>query len=135
MKKRSQLPATHADCPIRDVLDGIGNKWSYLILLALAERPMRFGEFRAEINDISQRALTKTLRSLQRDGFVARDVFSTTPPSVRYRLTELGESLVGPVKLLERWAIESKFAILRHRDVFDDTEGRTPAPSAPVRKK
>jgi len=118
------------------VLDGIGNKWSYLILLALAERPMRFGEFRAEIDDMSQRALTETLRSLRRDGLVARDVFSTTPPSVRYRLTELGESLAGPVKLLERWAIESKFAILRHRDVFDGTEGRAPTPSPPpVRKK
>jgi DNA-binding HxlR family transcriptional regulator len=135
MKKRSRSPTTHAECPIRDVLDDIGNKWSYLILLALAERPMRFGEFRTEINDISQRALTKTLRSLRRDGFVARDVFSTTPPSVSYRLTELGESLVGPVKLLERWAIESKFAILRHRDVFDDTEGRAPTPPAPLRKK
>src|ERR1700723_1048854 len=117
MKKRLRPPTTHDECPIRDVLDGIGNKWSYLILLALAERPMRFGEFRAEIHDISQGALTKTLRSLRRDGLIARDVFATIPPSVRYRLTELGESLAGPVKLLERWATESTFAILRHRDV------------------
>jgi DNA-binding HxlR family transcriptional regulator len=121
MKKRSQRPGTHVECPIRNVLNDIGNKWSYLILLALAERPMRFGEIRAEIDDISQRALTEALRSLRRDGFVARDPFSTTPPSIRYRLTELGESLVGPVKLLERWAIEKKFEILRHRDVFDGT--------------
>jgi DNA-binding HxlR family transcriptional regulator len=135
MKKRSRSPTTHAECPIRVLLDGIGNKWSYLILLALAEHPMRFGEFRSEIDDISQRALTETLRNLRRDGLIARDVFATIPPSVRYRLTELGESLVGPVKLLERWAIESKFAILRHRDVFDDAEGGAPTPSAPVRKK
>jgi DNA-binding HxlR family transcriptional regulator len=128
MNKRSRVPTTHADCPIRDLLDGIGNKWSYLILLALAERPMRFGEFRSEIDDISQRALIKTLRRLRRDGFVARDLFSTIPPSIRYRLTELGESLVGPVRLLERWAVESQVAILRHRDVFDDNEKQASTP-------
>jgi DNA-binding HxlR family transcriptional regulator len=85
-------------CPIRDVLDGI-SKWSCLVLLALAERPMRFGEFRAEIDGISQSALAEALHRLRRDGYIARDV--------RYRLTALGESLIGPVKLLERWAIEN----------------------------
>jgi DNA-binding HxlR family transcriptional regulator len=113
---------------IRDLLDVIGNKWSYLILLALAKRQMRFGEFRGEIDDISQRALTQTLRNLRRDGIVARDLFPTTPPSVRYRLTELGESLVAPVRLLERWAIENMVAILQHRDVFDKAQGRAPTP-------
>jgi DNA-binding HxlR family transcriptional regulator len=114
--------------PIRDVLDGIGNKWGYLILLSLAERPMRFGEFRAELGDISQRALTETLRRLGRDGFVARDRASMTPSGIPYRLTELGTSLVGPVKLLERWAMENMVAILRHRDAFDDARRRAPAP-------
>jgi DNA-binding HxlR family transcriptional regulator len=124
MKKRARPSSAHAECPIRDVLDGIGNKWSYLILLALAERPMRFGEFRAEIDDISQRALTETLRSLRRDGFVLREVFSAPPLGVRYRLTDLGESLIGPVRLLECWASENTFTILRHREVFDDAKGR-----------
>jgi DNA-binding HxlR family transcriptional regulator len=119
MKKRSRPPESHVECPIRNVLHEIGNTWSYLILLALAQGPMRLGEIRAEIDDISQRTLTETLRSLRRNGFVARDPFLTTPPSIRYRLTDLGESLVGPVKLLEHWAIEKKFEILRHRDVFD----------------
>jgi DNA-binding HxlR family transcriptional regulator len=89
---------------------------------------MRFGEFRSEIDDISQRALTQTLRSLRRDGIVARDLFPTTPPSVRYRLTELGESLVGPVRVLERWAIDHMVAIMQHRDVFDRAQGRAPTP-------
>jgi DNA-binding HxlR family transcriptional regulator len=124
MKKQSQPEAARSEWPIRDVLDSIGNKWSYLIFLALAERPMRFGEFRTEIDDISQRALTKTLRSLRRDGFVARDVFTTTPPGVRYHLTELGESLVKPVKLLERWAKDNMVAILQHRDAFDESKER-----------
>jgi DNA-binding HxlR family transcriptional regulator len=121
MKKRSRRPPeTHDDRPIGDLLDGFGNRWGYLIFLALAERPMRFGEFRVEIEDISQRALTETLRDLRRDGLVARDILSTTPPGIRYRLTELGESLVGPVKLLEGWAKENMLAILRHRDAFDE---------------
>jgi DNA-binding HxlR family transcriptional regulator len=128
MKKRSRRLTPPDDYPIRELLDGIGNKWSYLILLSLAERPMRFGEFRVEIDDISQRALTETLRSLQRDGFVARAPFSTRPPSIRYRLTELGESLVGPVKCLERWATDNMTAIMRHRDTFDETKGQPPAP-------
>jgi DNA-binding HxlR family transcriptional regulator len=119
MKKRSRFPVTNTDGSIPDVLHGIGNKWSFLILLVLAKRPMRFSEFRSEIDDISQRSLTEALRKLQRDGFVARDLFSATPPRVRYRLTDLGESFLGPVKLLERWAIENGVAILRHRDVFD----------------
>jgi DNA-binding HxlR family transcriptional regulator len=81
---------------------------------------MRVAEFRVEIDNISQRALTKTLRSLRRDGLVARDVYARTPPGVRYRLTALGVSLVGPIKLLERWATENMVALVRHRDAFDD---------------
>ncbi len=83
----------HADCAVRGVLDRIGEKWSYLLVLSLAERPHRFGELRRKVTDISQRMLTETLRSLQRDGLVDRAVFATTPPSVEYRLTELGQSL------------------------------------------
>jgi DNA-binding HxlR family transcriptional regulator len=124
MKKPLRMPAMHAECLIREALDCVGNKWSCLILLALAESPMRFGEFRTEIDGISQRALVETLQSLRRDGLVARDLVSRTPPSICYRLTDLGESLVGPVRRLERWAMRSKFAILRHREVFDDAEAR-----------
>jgi DNA-binding HxlR family transcriptional regulator len=122
MKKRSRAPTDSDFCSIRAVLDGIGGKWGFLILLALANGPMRFGEFRVEIDRISQRALAETLRDLRRDGLVARDVFSTTPPSVRYRLTDLGKSLVVPIRELERWATESVVAIVRHREAFDATE-------------
>jgi DNA-binding HxlR family transcriptional regulator len=125
MKKRSRPPAADVEC-IRDVLDGIGNKWSYLILLILAAHPMRFREIRAEIDDISQRALTETLRNLQRDGYIALGRLPAAEPSVRYELTELGQSLVVPVKRLERWAIENKFEILRHRDMFDNAGDPSP---------
>ena len=91
-------------CPIRDVLDRIGDKWSTLLIFVLAERPHRFGELRRAIFDISQRMLTQTLRELQEDGLISRTVHPTTPPSTEYALTELGRSLVGPLSALLRWA-------------------------------
>ena len=72
-----------AKCPVRDVLDRIGDKWSVLILKNLEEGPRRFGALRRMIGDISQRMLTQTLRDLQRDGLILRTVYPTVPPSVR----------------------------------------------------
>ena len=109
----------HPDCAIRGVLDRIGDKWSYLLVLSLSERPHRFGELRREIDDISQRMLTETLRSLQRDGLVDRDVFATTPPSVEYRLTKLGHSLLEPMRRLVAWAELKQPAIQSARETYD----------------
>lgn len=111
------------DCPIRAVLDRIGDKWSYLLVLHLADGPRRFGELRRAIDDISQRMLTETLRSLQRDGLVSRTVFPTTPPSVEYRLTELGRSLLAPMRELVRWADAKRPDILAAREAYDRGEG------------
>ncbi|MBS7540203.1 winged helix-turn-helix transcriptional regulator [Ancylobacter lacus] len=108
-----------ADCPIRTVLDRIGDKWSYLLVLHLASGPKRFGELRRGIEDISQRMLTETLRSLQRDGLVARTVFPTTPPAVEYRLTPLGQSLLEPMGGLVAWAIGQAEAIRAAREAYD----------------
>ena len=91
-------------CPIRDVLDRVGDKWSTLLVFTLAERSHRFGELRRAIPDISQRMLTQTLRELQEDGLISRTVHPTTPPSTEYALTDLGRSLVGPLAALARWA-------------------------------
>lgn len=100
-----------ADCPVRDVLDRIGDKWSVLLLLTLAERPHRFGALRRAVPDISQRMLTQTLRDLGKDGFLRRTVHPTIPPSVEYALTPLGESLLTPLLALVRWADEHHAAI------------------------
>jgi len=78
-------------CPVRDVLDKIGDKWSMLLVMTLASGPKRFNQLHREVPDISQKMLTQTLRDLQRDGLVARQVFDTKPPSVEYRLTPLGQ--------------------------------------------
>ena len=107
------------ECPTRNVLDRIGDKWSILIVMTLAERKRRFGELRREIPDISQRMLTQTLRDLQRDGLVSRHVFPTNPPSVEYRLTELGTSLLAPMAGLVGWADANHAAIKVAREAFD----------------
>ena len=111
--------ASMADCPVRDVLDRVGGKWSTLILQTLGERPHRFGELRRAIPDISQRMLTQTLRDLNRDGLVRRQVFPTLPPSVEYRLTPLGLSLLGPVAGLVGWAEANHAAIAAARAAYD----------------
>ncbi|WP_291181580.1 helix-turn-helix domain-containing protein [Hyphomicrobium sp.] len=105
-------------CPVRDVLDHVGDKWSTLIVLTLGERPYRFGELRRAIPDISQRMLTQTLRDLQRDGLVSRHVFPTLPPSVEYRVTPLGASLLEPLAGLIRWADAHHAEIRRAREQF-----------------
>lgn len=108
-----------SECPVRQVLDQIGDKWSTLMLLSLSERPYRFGELRRLIPDISQRMLTQTLRDLQRNGLILRTVFPTQPPSVEYRLTPLGESLLEPLHALVRWAETHYGRIQSARRHFD----------------
>ena len=93
-----------AACPVRDVLDQLGDKWSTLLLIALAGGPRRFGVLRRTVPDISQRMLTQTLRDLQRDGLIRRQVFPTKPPSVEYSLSPLGTSLLEPLAALVAWA-------------------------------
>jgi DNA-binding HxlR family transcriptional regulator len=106
-------------CPVRDVLDKIGDKWSMLLVMTLAAGPKRFNQLHREVPDISQKMLTQTLRDLQRDGLVARQVFDTKPPSVEYRLTELGYSLIVPFGHLIEWANISIPRIDKARQDFD----------------
>jgi DNA-binding HxlR family transcriptional regulator len=89
--------------------------------MTLAERPHRFGELRRGVADISQRMLTQTLRDLQRDGLVDRRVFPTNPPSVEYRLTALGVSLLRPMAVLVRWSDDHHAKIKAARARFDRT--------------
>jgi DNA-binding HxlR family transcriptional regulator len=106
-------------CPTRDLLDSIGDKWSTLILMSLAAKPLRFNAVRRAIPDISKRMLTETLRSLERDGMVSRHVFATKPPSVEYRLTDLGESLLESMTALVEWTERSHSEVLQARARFD----------------
>jgi len=105
-------------CPVRNVLDQLGDKWSVLIITALAHRPYRFGELKREIADISQRMLTQTLRDLQADGLIEREVFPTTPPSVEYRLSPMGRSFLVPLSAMVDWAFANYGAIKDARVEF-----------------
>ena len=94
-------------CPVRDVLDRIGDRWSILVLLNLAKGTMRFSVLKRALGDISQRMLAQTLRTLEQDGFVSRTVYPTVPPKVEYTLTALGESLLEKFEPLVMWASEN----------------------------
>lgn len=108
-----------SDCPVRGVLDRLGDKWTTLIVIALAGGPRRFSEIQRRIPDISKRMLTQSLRSLQRDGLLCRTVFPTTPPSVEYRLTKLGYSLLDPLGALIAWAEGNQAQMVAARKAFD----------------
>ena len=114
-------------CPVRGVLDRVGEKWSILVLITLASRPHRFNDLVRAIPDISKRMLTQTLRGLERDGLVGREVFATKPPSVEYRLSALGMSLLDPLSALIAWAEHHQQSIERTRERFDGAAANMPA--------
>jgi DNA-binding HxlR family transcriptional regulator len=113
------LARTGQGCPVRDLLDRIGDKWTTLVLIALSAGPARFSAIHRAVPDVSKRMLVQSLRWLERDGLVERRVFPTTPPSVEYRLTPLGQSAMGPISNLVRWADASRGAITAARARFD----------------
>ncbi len=106
-------------CPMRDVLDRIGDSWSLLVIINLQERPVRFNALKRSIEGISQRMLTVTLRSLERDGLVRRTVKPTTPPEVEYALTEVGQSIAVPIGALGLWAAQNRHLLVQARARFD----------------
>jgi len=109
---------------VRAVLDRVGDKWSVLLVSLLGEGTMRFNELRRSIEGISQRMLTLTLRGLERDGLVSRTVYPTIPPRVDYALTELGRTLLDPVRGLGSWADKHRTEIQQARERFDKKHAR-----------
>ncbi len=109
----------HDSCPVREVLNRVGDKWSVFIVGLLADGPKRFSELRRTIEGISQRMLTLTLRGLERDGLVTRTVYPTIPPRVEYQLTELGRTLRKPIQSLAKWAQENREGIQQARNRYD----------------
>ena len=107
-------------CPVRDVLDRVGDAWSVLVILLLGEQgPYRFNALKRAIGDISQRMLAVTLRHLERDGLISRKVFPTNPPQVEYALTDLGRSLHDRLGGLTQWAVENHAPIKAARQQYD----------------
>lgn len=108
------------DCPVRNVVAQIGDKWSILILFALVDGPDRFNALKSRIEGISQRMLTQTLRDLERDGFVLRTVYPQVPVKVEYELTELGRGLTSSVWQLVFWADDHHGQIRQARQQYDE---------------
>jgi DNA-binding HxlR family transcriptional regulator len=106
-----------ADCPARTTLDLVADTWSVVVVFGLGRGPRRYLDLRERIGGISNKMLTQTLRKLEGSGLVERRSLPTAPAGVEYRLTRLGESLLGPVSVLARWAEE-------HADELVDAGGR-----------
>ena len=107
MDKKEILNATFPDCPVRNVISSMTDKWSLLVLYTLEQQNvLRFNDLWRQIPDISQRMLTSTLRHLENDGIISRETFAEVPPKVEYRLTERGKSLMPHLDALLSWGME-----------------------------
>lgn len=116
------FPRGEFNCPVREVLDRIGDKWSLLVIARLGDGTQRFGDLLRTVDGVSQRMLTRTLRSLERDGLVTRTDYHEVPPKVEYELTPLGRTLRDPVEALSEWASQHRPVIRENRRRYDDTD-------------
>jgi DNA-binding HxlR family transcriptional regulator len=114
------------DChALAETLARIGDKWTVMVVGGLAHGPMRYNELRRMISGISQRMLTLTLKGLEEDGLVSRTQYPTIPPRVDYALTDLGETLIGPLLVLNSWAEEHRPAIEAAQKSFAERAGES----------
>jgi DNA-binding HxlR family transcriptional regulator len=122
---------TREDCQVRQILDRIADKWSLLVIALLDNRRLRFTELRREIDGVSQRMLTVTLRSLERDGLVKRTVHPVVPPRVEYELTSLGRTLHTTIQSLVTWTEAHQEEIAQARTAYDTRAAQTAEATAP----
>ncbi len=113
-------------CPTRQVLDGIADRWTVLVIRRLSSGTLRFAQIRRSVDGISPKALTNTLRSMERDGLLTRRVYASFPHKVEYSLTDLGRSACGLVEAICEWAEANIERVQQAREVYD----RTPHASA-----
>ncbi|MCW4459230.1 helix-turn-helix domain-containing protein [Microbacterium sp. MPKO10] len=110
----------NADCPTRRVLDRIGDRWTVLIVGILGQGDARFSELRRQVEGVSQKMLTQTLRALERDGLVRRTVFPEVPVRVEYALTEAGRTLLEPLNALQEWSIAHMGDVAESQKRYDN---------------
>jgi DNA-binding HxlR family transcriptional regulator len=131
--KPGNLEETENCRRVSAILARVGDKWTVLVVRELERGPRRFSELRRGLGSISQKMLTTTLRSLERDGFVSRTVFPTVPPRVDYELTALGRDLSLPIAGLAQWAVKNADRIERARAKFDGVGESTRAGASEAR--
>lgn len=110
-----------SQCPVRNVLSRIGDRWSLLVLLALHDKAeaMRFSDLCRAIPDVSQKMLTSTLRKLEADDLLSRTIYPEVPPRVEYKLTKRGKTLIPLLNQLVDWSLDNMDAIIRHREKYE----------------
>ena len=96
----------HQNCPLRQMFDLIGDRWTSVVLFVISEDVRRYSDLQRSIPGVSKKMLTQTLRKLERDGLISRTVYPTVPPKTEYRLTPLGLRLLEPITALVEWAKE-----------------------------
>lgn len=117
--KKNTKKSTSDKCPVRNVLDRFGDKWSVLILLSLDKTDkIRFNELHKSIGDISQKMLTATLRTLEADGLIKRTIYAEVPPRVEYEITPRGKTLLPHIHALVDWAIQNIQGIKTSRSQY-----------------
>jgi DNA-binding HxlR family transcriptional regulator len=109
----------NANCAARQILDVIADKWATLIIGLLEAQPMRFSALQKRIGGISQKMLTQTLRSLERDGLVQRTIYAEVPPRVEYALTPLGQTLCEPIYAIIKWSEENIATVMTAQQRYD----------------
>jgi DNA-binding HxlR family transcriptional regulator len=119
MKASLKPNAYAANCPTRQILDRVGDKWAVLILLLVRDEPMRFNALRRAIEGISQKMLSQVLKSLERDGLIKRRVIATVPVTVEYSITPLGATLSEAVDALRDWAESNLKDVLSAQRRYD----------------
>ena len=119
MNRNEVRDALYPDCPIRNVLSRVGDKWSMLVLFTLENNnSQRFKELQRNIPDISQKMLTATLKTLEGDGLILREAFPEIPPRLEYSLTQKGQSLLPLINNLISWASENMEDIIKSRKQY-----------------
>jgi DNA-binding HxlR family transcriptional regulator len=121
-KQQTQPDIFQATCLSRQVLILIADQWTPLVIYALEEGTMRFGQLLKRIDGISKKMLTQTLRAMERNGLVQRVVYPVVPPVVEYSLTPLGQTLIEPMKALRSWAYEHLQEVAQARTVYDQRD-------------
>lgn len=110
-----------ANCPTQQVLEAIADKWSVIVIYALSQETLRYGELQRRVGGISQKMLTQTLRNLERNGLIDRKVYPVVPPKVEYSLTPLGETIREPLSAVCVWAHQHLAAVEAARQRYDQS--------------
>jgi DNA-binding HxlR family transcriptional regulator len=123
-----QTDVFSSQCPSRSVLNLIADKWSLLLLYGLSQKSkMRYGQLQRQVEGISQKMLTQTLRELERNGFISRTVYEVIPPQVEYQLTELGSSLRNVIAGLCTWSESNMPKVIKAQQQYDQKSPTKPS--------